>query len=215
MKIETIVALVSYLFSFGLVILFGRKNYQSYYQEKYSFLNHFPYEMNDRYQMKINNYFRLVAVIMGVSSIFLQITLLGDFAIISHIMPLVIGSLASLFLMTLFFVTMRRVEAHMFIMTMATSFSILSFISLAYFIYATPLYIKGKMVYIVLALALAMIEGGMVFSPTIRKWYRLEKKDAEDETYQRPRIISLASLEWLLFPGHALYLLMLLFAVII
>ncbi len=211
MAIESIIALVSYIFTCGLVILFGKMNYQSLYKEPYSFLNHFPYEMNDNYKMKINNYFRLVTVIMGVSSIFLQITLLTDFAIISHILPLIIGCLTSIFLMTLFFVTMKRVEAHMFIVTLATSFNILSFLAFCYFLYATPLFIKGKIVYLIIAIVLALINAITIFSPFLKRWSQLDK-DEEKEEYKRPKVISLAIMEWLLYISHFLYLIMLVLA---
>lgn len=212
MGIESILAIVSYIFSLTLVIIFGRKNYEAYYRKKYSFWNCFPYEMNDKRSMPINNYFRLVVVLMITSALFLEISLLSTIHNISHILLLIISVFASLFLMTLFFISMRRIEVHMAVVTLAYSFSILTFISFGYYIYMTPFYIQGRWIYIIISLVLALIEMIIIFSPKISNWAKLEKKEDQEE-YSRPSFVALASSEWLLLVFQGLYLLLLILSV--
>lgn len=212
MGVASILASVSYLFSFALVILFGQKNYEAFYHKKYSFMNCFPYEMNDKRRMPINNYFRLVVVLMITSALFLEISLLSTIHNISHILLLIISIFASLFLMTLFFISMQRIEVHMAVVTLAYSFSILTFIAFGYYLYMTPFYIQGRWIYIIISLALALMEIIIIFSPKITNWAKLEKKEGQEE-YSRPTFVALASAEWLLFVFQGLYLILLILSV--
>lgn len=85
-----ILALSASLVSFVCTIIFGTINYKDCFHKKFNFLQMFPYEMGDRPQMKITNYFRLVLALFVVSTAVLQIRLLSSVAILSHFLTMIL-----------------------------------------------------------------------------------------------------------------------------
>lgn len=209
MKVEIVITfLISSILSFVLFIALGILNYKDYYKKKYNFLGNFPFEMHDKYEMKINNYVRATILIFGLSSIFLQFSLFSIINIISHTIAIIIGSLSALSIIILFFINLNNIKLHVLGITLALSTSILSYLGLINFAIETPLFINNKIILIIICGAMAIIEFSFIFFPQMKTWMNYEKNISEDGTlsYSRSKNNFLASIEWLIILSHLIYL---------
>ncbi len=209
MKVEIVITfLISAILSFVLFIALGLLNYKDYYKKKYNFLGNFPFEMHDKYEMKINNYVRATILIFGLSSIFLQFSLFSIINIISHTIAIIIGSLSALSIIILFFINLNNIKLHILGVTLAVSTSILSYLGLINFAIETPLFIDNKIILIIICGAMAIIEFSFIFFPQMKTWMNYEKNISEDGTlsYSRSKNNFLASIEWFITLSHLIYL---------
>lgn len=192
------------------ILIFGYANYKDYYHKKINFLQTFPYEMGDQPKMKITNFLRLVIALFVVSATMLQVHLLGSISLFSHISLMIVGSLASMSIATLFLIPMRNIKLHIGFFSISYTFTILSFIHFAYFLKTTPFFIPGAEIYFWISLLFIALQIGLLFSSHLKKWYVLERVEEENEVkYVRPKVLYIALLEWLNLIFYLVYLLLL------
>ncbi len=192
---------VASLFIGVVMCIIGRSNYQLRFQEKYSFFRHFPYEMHHDSQMKFNFFFRFVFALFIASFIMFQIAAFSRFAQMIHWLCMIIGVIAGLLLLTLFLISMRDIKLHVFAFSASLGTTILSYVALAYFAFTTPFEIPGKTILKVLSILLPVLLLLFSLHPKMKSWTKLEKEVQEDGTfiYKRPRFVSLAFMEWMIF----------------
>ncbi len=208
-----ILALSASLVSFVCTIIFGTINYKDCFHKKFNFLQMFPYEMGDRPQMKITNYFRLVLALFVVSTAVLQIRLLSSVAILSHFLTMIFGTLTVISLASLFLIPMQNAKVHITFFSFSYVLNILTYAFFAYFLKMTPIYVKGNEIYFWLSIVMIVIQVGLLFFPQLYKWYLLEEREENGETtLQRPKVMYLALIEWLSVGFYWIYLLLLIFA---
>lgn len=178
----------------------GRSNYHLRFQEKYSFLRHFPYEMHHDSQMKFNFFFRFVLALFVATLMIFQIAIFSRFTNISHFLCMIIGVLSGLFLFPLFFLSMRDIKLHLFAFSSSLGITLLSYVALAYFAFTTPFEIPGRVILEVLSIVFPLLLLLLALHPKMKGWTKLEKVTQEDGScvYKRPKFVSLAFLEWMI-----------------
>ena len=189
------------------LIVFGLLNYASinngeYQNEKFSFLNQFPYELTSNDTSKYQLLVKLLAAIFGGSFAvfgiyqFIGLNMYGAKIVNDYVLG-VIYILIGVSIFLEFVWTLKDYKKH--IITSASMFSLtigLCFY-LGYFVIVDPrLTFHSSLIYICFGLGLILLVTLIVLP--FKKWMYLEKKEEDGSiSYQRKKVAILPFTEWM------------------
>ena len=169
----------------------------------YDLRNHFPYELNFESKFKDNLFGNVCISVSTVLSIlffiFFDETHLNGFLLFA----MIAGIVNSLIILSLVFVPLKLLKAHLILVTVNIALSFLVPFSLAMaasFSYSSYKEV-GQLVFIILPALICIFIFILIMNPKLTKWALLDKKTNPDGSvsYVRPKIFILAFTEWLLF----------------
>ena len=189
-----LVLVVIYLVVLAVTVIVGASNYNSLSSSKYSFLNCFPFEMNDKPRMRFNFLFRCLLALLAAAYAVPVIFMLKDNDIFLIRSVMILGIFLALSMISIFLIDLRYYKTHcvaaIFFFILSVAFN--GFVG--YTILIFPQYRLYKIFpFIMFALSLLII--GLVLNPKLKQWMRLAVD--ENGNLQRPRISLLAFTEWL------------------
>ena len=196
------------VFALILVVVFGFINYKSQFNENedevesYSFLNCFPYEMQDNPKMKYSLIFRLAASLLGASiAVFGIYQFLIEFIykgiLIHNIILALLFIINGLSIFLLNVLTMKNYKAHLVFASLLFVLTILLNFYLGYFV-IIDLYEMYHEVYIYIFFIIGVTLLISIFVTPLKKWMYLAKVEKDGEiSYKRKRIAILPIMEWI------------------
>lgn len=207
------VALGCYLATFVLFLIIYLVNIRSFkdeYGDKFSFLRHFPFELDQEKKGDRKFIYRaliiLVFALMGVSYI-LALKDYFEYTTLTYVIA-IFGVISYLSLFFLAIIDTRYVKIHLLVFGLNFLSTLANIISIAFyafyfidwkfpFAFTFPSWVG----YLVFALTLVFIIALFIImiNPKLRDWARLEKQVNGDGTisYRRPKVFILALSEWL------------------
>ncbi len=226
------VALGCYLATFVLFLIIYLVNIRSFkdeYGDKFSFLRHFPFELDQEKKGDRKFIYRamliLVFALMGVSYV-LALKDYFQYTTLTYVIA-IFGILSYLSLFFLAIIDTRFVKIHLLIFGLNFLSTLVNVLSIAFFAFY---FIDWKFPfafnfpswvgYLVFAIALVFIVSLLIimFNPKLRDWARLEKQVNSDGTiaYRRPKVFILALSEWLtILISHLSFVLILVLVLIV
>lgn len=211
--IEIILSLCFFL-SAVLVVILGLYNYGSRYsdtpdKDPFSFLNQFPYELQDNPTMKYSLPFRIAAAcfgglyaVFGVYSFFFLnmygAKLLSDY---------ILGCLFIVVGIAIFFefvFTLKDYRKHLMSTSVLFAGTVVICAYAGFFILSDPRETYADaLAYIMFVLAAALL-ASLLFTP-LKKWMYLEKEESDGHvTYHRKRLSILPFMEWIFLAANVL-----------
>lgn len=207
------VALGSYLATFLLFLIIYLVNVRSFkdeYGDKFSFLRHFPFELDQDKKGDHKFVYRamliLIFALMGVSYI-LALKDYFKYTTLTYVIS-VFGILSYLSLFFLAIIDTRFVKIHLIVFGLnflSTLVNILSIIFFAFYFIdwkiPTAFDYPSWLGYIVVAFSIIFVIALLIimFNPKLKYWAKLEKQVNSDGTisYRRGKVFILALSEWL------------------
>ncbi|MCF0116827.1 MAG: hypothetical protein HUJ61_02115 [Bacilli bacterium] len=185
--------LTSILLFIALIIV-GRLNYKIYYGTAFSFLNLFPFEMNDKPRMKMNILFRLLLSLFAFSFCGPFIFMFGSYQDILIKTIIAFATVLSLSMMSIFMIDMRFYKAHI---SAAAIFFILSiaFDFLVGYVYLVIVIIPTYQAFPYIMFGSSFIKLLLILNPKLAKWMIITVNEKGEAS--RPRICSLVLTEWI------------------
>lgn len=207
------VALGSYLATFLLFLIIYLVNVRSFkdeYGDKFSFLRHFPFELDQDKKGDHKFVYRamliLIFALMGVSYI-LALKDYFKYTTLTYVIS-IFGILSYLSLFFLAIIDTRFVKIHLIVFGLnflSTLVNILSIIFFAFYFIdwkiPTAFDYPSLLGYIVVAFSIIFVIALLIimFNPKLKYWAKLEKQVNSDGTisYRRGKVFILALSEWL------------------
>lgn len=207
------VALGSYLATFLLFLIIYLVNVRSFkdeYGDKFSFLRHFPFELDQDKKGDHKFIYRamliLIFALMGVSYV-LALKDYFQYTTLTYVIS-IFGILSYLSLFFLAIIDTRFVKIHLIIFGLnflSTLVNILSIIFFAFYFIdwkiPTAFDYPNWLGYIIVAFAILFVITLLIimFNPKLKDWAKLEKQVNGDGTisYRRGKVFILALSEWL------------------
>lgn len=205
--IRYILALI-FILLFVIMIFVGIANYNSRYsdlpqKDGYSFLNQFPYELQNNETMKYSSIFRVIAALFGASFIVFGVYLFmfkDMYNVIKIMHDYVLGILfiidgVSMF--SIFTLTLKKYRPHLIMTSLLFASTITLFAYLGFFVFVDPREIYNITLGIISFVIAAALLVSLIVTP-LKKWMYLEKEEVDGRiTYHRKRISILPFMEWL------------------
>lgn len=205
--IRYILALI-FILLFVVMIFVGIANYNSRYsdlpqKDGYSFLNQFPYELQNNETMKYSSIFRVIAALFGASFIVFGVYLFmfkDMYNVIKIMHDYVLGILfiidgVSMF--SIFTLTLKKYRPHLIMTSLLFASTITLFAYLGFFVFVDPREIYNITLGIIAFVIAAALLVSLIVTP-LKKWMYLEKEEVDGRiTYHRKRISILPFMEWL------------------
>ena len=206
--IKYIISLIIILFAIGVVVL-GIVNYNSRYSElpnkdSFSFLNQFPYEMQDNETMKYNLPFKLLTALFGAS-----------YAVFGMYLFFFSNAYGSIFIILgisifcNFVISLKNYRQHLFNISLLFALTVINYIYLGFFILlgVRPLY-NTALAYVLFVLGASLL-ASLIFTP-LKRWMYLEKEEKDGTVkYYRKRISILPFMEWIFLSANVLLIIIL------
>lgn len=205
--IRYILALI-FILLFVVMIFVGIANYNSRYsdlpqKDGYSFLNQFPYELQNNETMKYSSIFRVITALFGASFIVFGVYLFmfkDMYNVIKIMHDYVLGILfiidgVSMF--SIFTLTLKKYRPHLIMTSLLFASTITLFAYLGFFVFVDPREIYNITLGIISFVIAAALLVSLIVTP-LKKWMYLEKEEVDGRiTYHRKRISILPFMEWL------------------
>ena len=216
--IKYIVSLIFIFLSVCIVIL-GIMNYNSRYsdtpdKEPFSFLNQFPYELQDNPTMKYNFLFRIIAALLGGSYICFGCYLFWfkDMYGLKNIHDYILGVLMTvngIAIFSEFVITLKAYRKHLMFTSLLFSLTVMIYAYLGFYVLIDARKLHPQILaYIVLILAAALL-ASLIFTP-LKRWMYLEKEEEDGRiTYHRKRLSILPFMEWIFLASNVLLIILL------
>lgn len=202
-----IVLLIICLLGFISTMIVGRINYKQNKQEKYSYLNQFPYELQNNSLMKYNFYYRFTLSLFFSSLMVLALfTFLFSGIIFLEKVFAIILVLNSLFTYLMMTTDMKNYKVHVLASVMVFTLTIASYLFMSYLQFRHPdNNFYQPLIYVCLVIGIILI--CLVFLPYLKKWMYLKKnKDANgNEVFSRGKVFFLSLIEWIFILSEVLF----------
>lgn len=216
--IKYIISLILILILVALIVV-GIVNYNSRYsdtpdKESFSFLNQFPYELQDNSTMKYNFAFRMLASLFGAvfASFGIYLFYFRDIYLykslaeyISGIIFIVVG--IAMYLS--FVLTIKNYKVHLINTSILFSFTMINYIIVGIYILTdiSHTYSNG-LAYMLFVFAILMLLS-LIFAP-LKRWAYLEKEDKDGTIhYFRKKLSILPFMEWVFIVSNVLLVILL------
>lgn len=198
--------IITVVLAIGLIAL-GLFNYNSQFEnnverESYSFLNMFPYELQDKPKMKYSLFFRFVVVLFSISIIvfaFLEFFFLNIDGF-KTIHDYLIGSLLSLLGITIigiFHLDLTKYKFHLLSTSLLFTLTFILYVYVGLFTFIDPRSTYNEALGYILFIIAGCILLTLIFSP-LKRWMYLEKKEENGQiTYHRKHLSILPFMEWI------------------
>ena len=180
---------------FGVLFLVASFiSYRNKYKVTYNIRNMFPYELNYKSNFSENFYGNISLILATISFVFFFSTFDLKFNNGFFIMIMISGILSSILFLALVFIPLDYMRLHsiVFILFLISSFLLSTSISIGSFIYNQQIGETSPIPFIIFILLL---------NPKLNLNIRMKETIAEDGSikYVRPRMITIAFSQWLLF----------------
>lgn len=197
-----------------IIVILGLVNYSTRYsdtpdKDNFSFLNQFPYELQDNPTMKYNLYFKIVASLFGAAfaTFGMYIFFFADPYAGKTITEIILGIIfiiLGIILFGEFSITLKNYRLHLITTSSLFAFTVCNFLLYGYYILAeAELLYSSVLAYILFALA-AILLASLIFTP-LKKWMYLEKEEKDGSIhYYRKRISILPLMEWIFILANIL-----------
>ncbi|CDC45632.1 unknown [Firmicutes bacterium CAG:449] len=216
--IKYIISLIIILFAIGVVVL-GIVNYNSRYSElpnkdSFSFLNQFPYEMQDNETMKYNLPFKLLTALFGASyAVFgMYLFFFSNAYGYRSFHEYILGSIFIILGISIFcnfVISLKNYRQHLFNISLLFALTVINYIYLGFFILlgVRPLY-NTALAYVLFVLGASLL-ASLIFTP-LKRWMYLEKEEKDGTVkYYRKRISILPFMEWIFLSANVLLIIIL------
>lgn len=204
------------LFLFVILITIGVSNYNTRTvldndKQSFSFLNQFPYEMQDNVTMKLNFLVRVIASLFGAFVAcygFYFFLIDGSYhktlpEYISSCLFLIIG--ISIFLQ--FVISLKNYNLHLICSSLSFAFTVVNYVICGIFILSEDRY-SNFIAYILFVVAFVLLI--LLFVTPLKRWGYLEKEEVDGTVrYYRKKISILPFMEWIFILSNVLLILML------
>lgn len=202
-----IILLIICLLGFISSMIVGRINYKQNKQEKYSYLNQFPYELQNNSLMKYNFYYRFTLSLFFSSLMVLALfTFLFSGIIFLEKVFAIILVLNSLFTYLMMTTDMKNYKVHVLASAMVFTLTIASYLFMSYLQFRHPdNNFYQPLIYVCLVIGIILI--CLVLLPYLKKWMYLKKnKDANgNEVFSRGKVFFLSLIEWIFILSEVLF----------
>ena len=192
-------SIVSIIFFF----LFSFTNYKVRFKSNYNIRNHFPYELNYEGEFKDNLLGNIFAILIAVGAILFYAFYDESRTNGYFLFTMIGGMINSLTVLALIFLPLKLLKAHLATVTINVIFSFLIPFALA--LEASIAFSKTKeaapLIFIIINSLICLFVFILLLNPRLTRWADMDKKENEDGSisYLRPKYLSLAFTEWLLF----------------
>ncbi len=204
------------LFLFVILITIGVSNYNTRTvldddKQSFSFLNQFPYEMQDNVTMKLNFLVRVIASLFGAFVAcygFYFFLIDGSYhktlpEYISSCLFLIIG--ISIFLQ--FVISLKNYNLHLICSSLCFSFTVINYVICGIFILNEDRY-SNALAYILFVVAFVLLV--LLLVTPLKRWGYLEKEEVDGTVrYYRKKLSILPFMEWIFILSNVLLILML------
>lgn len=201
-----------------VVVVFGVFNYNSrktedFNKESFSFLNQFPYEMQNDNTMKFSPFFRIIASLFGACiatfGIYLFIIDMNYYdrmlpGYISSVLFLIIGLATYM----QFVVSLKYYRIHLIVSSLVFALTVINYIICGVFILTEGQTYSNVLAYVLFVIALALLIV-LIVTP-LKKWMYLEKEEKDGTTrYYRKKLSILPFMEWLFMLSNVILIFLL------
>ena len=196
--------ILSFLFG-ALFLVTSFISYKNKYKVAYNIRNMFPYELNYKSRFVENFYGNTTLILATISFIFFFSTFDLKFTNGFFIMIMISGILASLLFLALVFIPLEYMRLHsiVFIPFLISSFLLATSISIGSFIYNQQIGETSPIPFAIflLGFVLTLLILVLLLNPKLNLNIRMKETIDEDGSikYVRPRMITIAFSQWLLF----------------
>ena len=202
-----------------ILIVLCLVNYNSRYsdtpdKDKFSFLNQFPYELQDNPTMKYNLIFKIFASLVGASyAVFgMYLFFFVDPYAFKSITEIILGIIFIIIGVNIFFefnITLKNYKLHLITSSSLFALTVCNYALFGYYI----LIESNNQFPIALSYVLFVIAAGLlaslIFTP-LKKWMYLEKEEKDGTVrYYRKRISILPIMEWIFLLSNVLLIILL------
>ena len=202
------------------MVFVGIGNYNSRYsdlpqKDGYSFLNQFPYELQNNETMKYSTVFRVIAALFGASFIVFGVYLFmfkDMYNTVKIMHDYVLGTLFivdGVAMFSIFTLTLRKYRQHLIMTSTLFASTITLFAYLGFFVFVDPREIYHLSLGIISFIVAAALLATLLITP-LKKWMYLEKEEVDGRiTYHRKRISILPFMEWIFILVNVLLVILL------
>lgn len=191
---------------FGVLFLVASFiSYRNKYKVTYNIRNMFPYELNYKSNFSENFYGNISLILATISFVFFFSTFDLKFNNGFFIIIMISGILSSILFLALVFIPLDYMRLHsiVFILFLISSFLLSTSISIGSFIYNQQIGETSPIPFIIfiLGFVLTLLILVLLLNPKLNLNIRMKETIAEDGSikYVRPRMITIAFSQWLLF----------------
>jgi len=174
--------------------------YAKHTGERYSLLNHFPYELLESLNPWQRRYLQIPLMLLGAA---IPAFFYGAFAAPGLYIPYIIvgiAVLAAAAFVLLFYVRTRVVERHVLAASLFMMLVLLLDMFVAYYAFTTPFDAAFGDMLRYGSLALGLAELLVMLNPKLKRWSQLEATDNQGAVaFRRPRYFILPLSEWVSF----------------
>lgn len=210
-----------FVFLFVLTIVIGIVNYNSRYsdtpdKEPFSFLNQFPYELQDNETMKYNLIFRIIVALMAGSYILFGI---NEFFFVNlHEIKLahdyILGIIFIIIGLSMFFsfvLNLKRYNEHLIVSSILFGLTVVLCAYLGFFILIDERELYSPILAYIMFVIAALLLATLIISP-LKRWMYLEKEEKDGRvTYHRKHISILPLIEWIFLVVNVLIVILITF----
>ena len=202
-----------------ILIILGLVNYNSRYsdvpdKDRFSFLNQFPYELQDNPTMKYNLLFKIIASLVGACyAVFgMYLFFFVDPYAFKSITEVILGIIFIVIGLNIFFefsITLKNYKMHLISSSSLFALTVCNYALFGYYI----LIEKSNQFPIALSYVLFVVAAGLlaslIFTP-LKRWMYLEKEEKDGTVkYYRKRISILPFMEWIFLSANVLLIIIL------
>lgn len=210
-----------------ILIVLGLVNYNSRYsdtpdKDKFSFLNQFPYELQDNPTMKYNLIFKIFASLVGASyavfGMYLFFFVDPYPYTFKNITEIVLGIIFIVIGVNIFFefnISLKNYKLHLITSSSLFALTVCNYVLVGYYILFNGYVLveASNQFPIALSYVLFVIAAGLlaslIFTP-LKKWMYLEKEEKDGTVrYYRKRISILPIMEWIFLLSNVLLIILL------
>lgn len=204
--IKLIIGLVVVVLSILLIVL-GLVNYNTRYsdtpdKDNFSFLNQFPYEMQDNPTMKYSLWFKILASLLGAGYASFGMYLFYfvnpyDYKSLAEIILGIIFIINGITIFSLFAISLKNYRLHLISTSSLFAFTVCNYVLFGYYILmeANDRYPVATS-YVLFVFGAALL-ASLIFTP-LKRWMYLEKEEKDGTVrYYRKKICILPLMEWI------------------
>jgi len=220
--IKYILALL-FILMFVVMLIVGMGNYNSRYsdlpqKDSYSFLNQFPYELQNNETMKYSAIFRIIAALFGAAFAVFGVYLFifkDMYSTVKIMHDYVLGILfviCGVSIFSIFTLSLKKYRQHLIMTSILFASTITLFAYLGFFVFVDPRELYHLSLGIICFIIAAALLTSLFVTP-LKKWMYLEKEEVDGRiTYHRKRISILPLMEWIfIFVNVLLVILLMVF----
>lgn len=203
---------------FIVLIIVGIINYNSRKSEEinkdsFSFLNQFPYEMQNNETMKYTFIFKIIASLFGgLFAVYGFYLFVMDIPTVSKILPGYISTvlflIVGLSIYMQFVISLKYYRIHLLVSALSFGLTVINYVTCGIYILTEAHTYSSVLAYFLFVIALALLIV-LIVTP-LKRWMYLEKEEKDGTTrYYRKKISILPFMEWLFILSNVILVVLL------